>query len=1125
MSAPQTESRLALIALIAVVAALAQLACAPARGSSWDPDHPFSVELYRRPAPAVARIPGEASTDYRYATSEVPIKLTASDGTGLILRSLEVEAVIDEPASLTELRLSFENPHDQVLDGRFELLLPRGAEISRFAMMVGGRWIESEIVERERARAIYSDHKHIQRDPAIFERERGRRFSGRIFPIAPRERKQIILSYTTLHDRAQGVFRVPLAGLPRVDELDVQVTRRTPGAEPEHFELHSEHEAPRGDFELALEGASNLGVALNNEALLRVVPIPLDSTNPPESPGALSVLVDTSASMAGLAEASDQALAGLLDALSEAGLDALPIEILAFDQGVHRIHRGTIGDAREPTLAALRVRARLGASDLVAALDAVDPSAERLLLISDGEISAGVDSRYGLAEALARAADRGLGRLDALVLGSEAHLEQLEFLVFGERLRAGVVVDATRAEPSAWVEELLSPPAAPVEIAVAGAKQVWPERFTGLRPGQAVLVHADFGRRAPARAKLTVSGALSRSETLALEPGEGPLIARSIALLRVKALMAEIAAGATEATQQRSWRELVELSKEHRILNDYTSLLVLESDRAYTEFGIARGDTPALTLSPGPQGSQAATMGMEQAKNLPVGSDTTRDFTAVIDISPVASRDAAGISLAGSSGAETHYTTGSEPLAKYGKRWRVRSKGRTLGARDKARPAAIDDFTAELDGLVQRCAHHALAQYARDWEDELPRHPTLELALRFDKEGRIVELRAPSDAGMGYVAMLHTCTRYLLPELATEALDLRPARTAAAHELLRSYELDLQFSYGQPPADWWIPEVAVFASDAAFAGRVGVSGWAKLIAEDLDAGLIDEALDVAWTWHRARPNDTLPYVSLGHALLAAGRGEDAARAYGSLIDLEPTRAEARRFAGALLESLETTATLELAIDSYRKARAIRPDQPTSYQALALALARHGELHAAVKVLVDALGRTYTAGRYGGAVELMREELACLSAAAILADPASRSEVLAQLVDTMVIPEATPRDWLSLSWESDASHLSLQVRDLHDELGFYHWELSSEVSNGYGPQGLTLGEDFEGPMRAWLKVEDLGPEGVAMGSLRRVRFDGVGGLSFETRPFVIWPGRSTVGLGTFEREPRLARAGG
>ncbi|HLT36892.1 MAG TPA: carboxypeptidase regulatory-like domain-containing protein, partial [Enhygromyxa sp.] len=66
-----------------------------------------------------------------------------------------------------------------------------------------------------------------------------------------------------------------------------------------------------------------------------------------------------------------------------------------------------------------------------------------------------------------------------------------------------------------------------------------------------------------------------------------------------------------------------------------------------------------LVVEAAPVASNAAasmTVGMEEAKQLPVGSNTSRDFTAVVDIAPTASRDAAGISLAGTTGAESKYT-------------------------------------------------------------------------------------------------------------------------------------------------------------------------------------------------------------------------------------------------------------------------------------------------------------------------------------------------------------------------------------------------------------------------------------------------------------------------------------
>ena len=64
-----------------------------------------------------------------------------------------------------------------------------------------------------------------------------------------------------------------------------------------------------------------------------------------------------------------------------------------------------------------------------------------------------------------------------------------------------------------------------------------------------------------------------------------------------------------------------------------------------------------VEAAPVPSNTAATlTVGMEEAKQLPVGSNTSRDFTAVVDLAPTASRDAAGISLAGTSGAESKYT-------------------------------------------------------------------------------------------------------------------------------------------------------------------------------------------------------------------------------------------------------------------------------------------------------------------------------------------------------------------------------------------------------------------------------------------------------------------------------------
>ena len=72
----------------------------------------------------------------------------------------------------------------------------------------------------------------------------------------------------------------------------------------------------------------------------------------------------------------------------------------------------------------------------------------------------------------------------------------------------------------------------------------------------------------------------------------------------------------------------------------------------------------------------------------------------------------------------------------------------------------------------------------------------------------------------------------------------------------------------------------------------------------------------------------------------------AARAYGSIIDLFPGRADLRRFAGERLERVRGAAALALAIDTFRKAVEQRPDHPASHRLLGFALLKAGRPHEA-----------------------------------------------------------------------------------------------------------------------------------------------------------------------------------
>src|SRR3954469_14333483 len=126
----------------------------------------------------------------------LPMSLTASTGAGLTLVSLTGRAVVDDPLAFTELHLIFENPEDRVIEGNFSIVLPQGAAISRFAMKNDLGFQEGEIVEKQRARVAYEDFLHRRQDPALLEQAGGNEFNARVFPIQPRSKKELIVSYS-----------------------------------------------------------------------------------------------------------------------------------------------------------------------------------------------------------------------------------------------------------------------------------------------------------------------------------------------------------------------------------------------------------------------------------------------------------------------------------------------------------------------------------------------------------------------------------------------------------------------------------------------------------------------------------------------------------------------------------------------------------------------------------------------------------------------------------------------------------------------------------------------------------------------------------------------------------------
>ena len=131
----------------------------------------------------------------------------------LEVTSHQVNVKIDGQVAITSIDQEFYNPNDQRLEGFYMFPVPKGAHIDKFSMEIGGKSVEAELLPADKARGIYEDIVRKMRDPALLEYAGRDLFKVRIFPIEPRSRKPIKISYTELlrSDAGTVTYLYPLS--------------------------------------------------------------------------------------------------------------------------------------------------------------------------------------------------------------------------------------------------------------------------------------------------------------------------------------------------------------------------------------------------------------------------------------------------------------------------------------------------------------------------------------------------------------------------------------------------------------------------------------------------------------------------------------------------------------------------------------------------------------------------------------------------------------------------------------------------------------------------------------------------------------------------------------------------
>jgi len=1020
---------------------------------------------------------GSGRANAAFAVPESPIGLTASDGTGLRLLELRAEAVIDGPLAFTELHLSFENPLDRTLEGTFRIALPQNASLGRFAMKIGEQWQEGEVVELAEARRAYEDFLHRKQDPALMEKSSGNEFSARVFPIPARGIKEIVVSYES--EIQDGAFVLPLRGLPELGVLDVKAS--VVGAKGDPQRLTAQRTTPSADFVVdrartnAPASATHTGIRNGELAILRVKP---QSETKPDAITAAVVLVDTSASRTLGFEKELEIVKGLVKRLSES---QATVTVAAFDQTVVQVFDGRAADFSDADLAKLRERGPLGASDLGKALawtkeQAKKSGKKRVVLVGDGVPTAGDTDPKKLVADVAALKDAGVERMDALAIGGIRDDAGMLRLLRGQLARDGIVADVAADAPAA-LRRIAEATRSNVPVRVEGATWSWPQKLDGVQAGDAYSIYVDIPEGRPI--KVTLDG--KPIEITDLRKTERPLVERAVSQAKIASMLER-----ETTTKEDMKKSIVSLATQHRIMTPYTAMLVLETEQDYARFHIDRKSLRDVLAVDGGRVKRIHRTDFTIPKAVP------------LDVDAVAEREQGREEGYG-------YDFSEDPL----------SAGGAGNSANRPVDSAATTSSADRKSAEKKPMMNAPARTANASPPPPPASPPPRAAAT---------AAPPREAPK--------------PEPAPRA----PARgEATAGKAARAPSTNARQPMGDPSSDATIRvrpgPVAVAPRPSRRAPSVTSDGDG--ISEDLggraapyEGKLLDvmtmlkskrtdEALASARAWQREAPGDVLALVAVGEAAEAKANLELAARAYGSVIDLFPNRADLRRFAGERLERIADPSAQALAIDSFEKALADRPDHPSSHRLFAFSLLRAKKYKEAFEAVLAATKRGFEVDRFAGVDQILREDLGLVGSAWARAEPGKRGEILARVQQAGGRIEDQPSLRFVLDWQTDSNDVDFHIHDAQGGHAFYGsrhlpsgGDLYADVTTGYGPECFTirLPKERRSSYRLEAHYYSRGPMGYGMGKLEVIDHDGKGNLVFEERPFVVMVDRAFVDLG-------------
>ncbi len=548
----------------------------------------------------------------------------------LAIESQRVDITIKDGTATARIEQVFRNSVNRNLEAVYVFPLPENASISDFAMMINGKRMSGELVEKGKARGIYEDIVRRMKDPGLLEHLGGNLFRVSVFPVPANGLQKIELEYSQTLAFDGGLYKYvyPLKTGERASRTlaDFTVAVRLNSNLPLKSIYSPSHKvgiSRKGDKEAVIgfeedkalldrdfvlyyavskkEFGLNLltHAAKGDKGFFMMMLAPSVATPESVMPKDVTFVFDSSGSMAGgKIEQTRKALEYAVKTLH----DGDRFNVIRFSTDVEPFKETLVdvnAKTREEALAFIaKTEARGGTAinDALLAALAMNPDSKRpaiILFLTDGRPTVGEDTPEIILDNIHKS-NKGNARIFVFGVGDDVNTHLLDKAA-GQNggLPQYVMPDEDiEVKVSSLADKMSNPVLAKVHVEVDKLKtsMIHPTALPDLFSGDQITLFGRYDGDGDSVIRLVGEVNGKKREfvyegTFPAERTDNTFIPRLWATRRVGFLLDEIRLRGENAELKD---EVIRLSKEYGIMTPYTSYLVLEDDKAYEQNVIER---------------------------------------------------------------------------------------------------------------------------------------------------------------------------------------------------------------------------------------------------------------------------------------------------------------------------------------------------------------------------------------------------------------------------------------------------------------------------------------------------------------------------------------------------------